>query len=102
LKIEYAGADLEKLCTNEAWLRRKRGDLAKRLPLRIKALEAARTVGELAAIDPLGRWHELTADRPGHWAGKLTDNWRLIMRPEGHANLRQSKHVTVVDITDYH
>ena len=102
LRVEYEDPKLEKLCTDESWMRRKRADISKRLPLRIKALEGANTVGDLQKDDPLGRWHELTADRSGHWAGKVSDNYRLVIRPEGDVETWKAISVTVIEIIDYH
>jgi len=102
VRVEYDDPKLERLCTDDAWMRRKRADIAKKLPLRIKALETADTVGDLPAIDPLGKWHELKGDRPGHWAGKVSDNYRLIVRPGGDGEAWEARVATVTEITDYH
>lgn len=82
-------------------MRRKRSDIADRLRLRIKALETAENVGELPTHDPLGKWHPLKADPEGLWAGRLSANYRLLIRPEGQ-NQQDAVVVTVVDIADYH
>lgn len=82
-------------------MRRKRSDIADRLRLRIKALETAENVGELPTHDPLGKWHPLRADLEGLWAGRLSANYRLLIRPEGQ-NQQDAVVVTVVDIADYH
>lgn len=83
-------------------MRRKRADIAPKLKLRIKALETVGSVGDLQTEDPLGYWHELSADRPGHWAGKLSRNYRLVIRPESDGETWEAVAVTVVEITDYH
>lgn len=83
-------------------MRKTRADIAAKLPLRIKALETADSVGDLPKEDPLGRWHELSSDRAGHWAGKLSDNYRLVVRPEGDGETWEAVTVTVIEITDYH
>ncbi|MDE1674979.1 type II toxin-antitoxin system RelE/ParE family toxin [Nocardia gipuzkoensis] len=98
----YDDKKLEQLCTNEREMRRKRGDIADKLRLRIKALETAKTVGELPTHDPLGRWHALSADLDGLWAGKLSANYRLLVRPEGEGEPFSAVTVTVIDIDDYH
>lgn len=46
-------------------MHRKRPDIEKKLRLRIKAIEAAETLGDLSKNDPLGRWHRLSGDREG-------------------------------------
>ena len=75
MKVRYEGRRLEKLCTDEREMRRKRSDIADRLRLRIKALETAENVGELPTHDPLGKWHPLRADLEGLWAGRLSANY---------------------------
>lgn len=102
LKVEYASAKLEKLCTDEHEMQRKRADIAKGLKLRIKALESAPLFGDLQTDDPLGRWHELTADHRGRWAGKLSVNQRLLVVPDGSVDADDAASVTVIDIVDYH
>jgi proteic killer suppression protein len=102
LRVLYENTKLEKLCTDEAWMRRKRADIEVKLKLRVKALEAAEKVGDLPTIDPLGAWHELTANWTGHWAGKVSRNERLIVRPIGDGETWEAVVVTVVGIADYH
>ena len=102
MRVDYGDRKLEKLCTNENEMQKKRADIAPKLKLRIKALETAGTVGDLQTDDPLGYWHELSADRAGYWSGKLSDNYRLMIRPEGHDETWEAETVTVVEITDYH
>ena len=101
MKVRYEGRRLEKLYTDEREMRRKRSDIADRLRLRIKALETAENVGELPTHDPLGKWHPLRADLEGLWAGRLSANYRLLIRPEGQ-NQQDAVVVTIVDIADYH
>lgn len=83
-------------------MRRKRADIADKLRLRVKALETAGAVGELPAHDPLGKWHQLGANLGGLWSGKLSDNYRLLIRPEGAAEPWDAVIVTVTAIDDYH
>lgn len=104
LDIGYGGdKKLEKLCTDEKEMRRRRSDIADKLRLRIKALEEASCVGELETVDPLGRWHRLDADWHGHWAGSVSRNHRIIVRPDGDGLDTDSVSVTVVEAgIDYH
>lgn len=39
--------------------------------------------------------HPLRGDRAGHWAVKVSGNWRVVFRFDGHD-------VKDVDLTDYH
>lgn len=100
LKVSFRGNKLEKLCTDENEMQKKRPDLKKKLRLRIKAMEASETLGSLPQDDPGGRWHALKGERAGTWAAELSGNWRLIIEPK--PNQPHARELTVVDVTDYH
>lgn len=101
LEVRYKDNKLERLCTDERDMRRRRPDIEKKLRLRVKALEAAQSLGDLPGDDPGGRWHELNGNRAGTWAGDLSGNWRLIVEPAP-INALNAVKVTVIDIEDYH
>ena len=102
MEVRYENKKLEKLCTDEREMRRKRADIADRLRLRVNALRTAETVGELSTHDPLGNWHPLGANLDGLWSGKLSANYRLLVRPDDSADPLYAVTVTVIDIDDYH
>lgn len=102
LEVRYEDKKLEKLCTDEREMRRKRGDIADKLRRRIKALETAETVGELLTHDPLGKWHPLGANLDGLWAGKLSANYRLLVRPEHSADPLCAVTVVVTEISNHY
>jgi proteic killer suppression protein len=102
LEVRYDDKKLAKLCTDEREMRKKRADIADRLRLRVKALETAETVGELSTLDPLGNWHQLGANLDGLWSGKLSPNYRLLIRPEDSTEPWDAVTVTVIEIFDYH
>jgi proteic killer suppression protein len=103
LEVRYEDKKLQKLCTDEREMRKKRADIAAKLRLRVKALETATTVGELSTHDPLGDWHQLSANLGGLWAGRVSKNHRLLVRPEDTDHEPWTAvTVTVVDIDDYH
>lgn len=102
MDVRYADKKLERLCTDEREMRRKRSDIATKLQMRIKALEASPTLGDLQAADPLGKWHPLTADLEGMWSGRLSRNDRILVRPGNTEDPVASVTVTVIDIKDYH
>jgi len=103
MQVLFASKSLERLCTDQREMRRRRADIAKKLPLRIKALEAAPTVGDLPAWDPSGKWHRLTQDRSGTWAAWVSRNHRIVVRPEGEGLDVDAVTVTVLDAgEDYH
>ena len=98
MRISYSSKQLRKECTDEREMKRRRGPLAAKLRLRINALEAAASMAELQSMDPLGRWHQLTADRAGQWASKLSANWRLVVEESDGDEVS----VLVIEIEDYH
>lgn len=81
-------------------MQKKRPDLKKKLRLRIKALAISETLGDLPNNDPGGRWHDLKGPLAGTWAGELSGNWRLLVKPS--PNQLNATEVTVMDIEDYH
>lgn len=100
MEVRYKDNKLEKLCTDQSEMRKKRPDLEKKLRLRIKALENSETLGDLPEDDPGGRWHDLKGKRAGTWAGDLSGNWRLIVQPS--SDTLTAVEVTVLEIKDYH
>ncbi|KIA73362.1 plasmid maintenance system killer protein [Arthrobacter sp. MWB30] len=102
MEVLFDDAKFEKLCTDEREMRKKREDVAGKLKLRMNALRTAVSVGELPTHDPLGKWHSLTGDLEGLWAGKLSANFRLLMRPENAEDPKAAVTVTVIKIDDYH
>lgn len=102
MEVRYGDRALEKLCTDEKQMRRHREDIAPRLRLRIAALKTATNIADLITLDPRGRWHALTADRAGTWAGTLSRNHRLVIRPLGEGLAVDAVEVAVIEIVDYH
>jgi proteic killer suppression protein len=103
LDVRYEDNKLQKLCTDEREMRRKRSDIAKKLRLRVNALEIAGCVGELTTLDPLGDWHQLSENLSEFWAGKLSENYRLLVRPEDAGDEPwRAVRLTVAKIDDYH
>lgn len=102
LEVLYKDKKLEKLCTDEREMRKKREDVADKLKRRIKALETAPSLGELPMHDPLGKWHQLAANLDGLWAGKLSANQRLLVQPDGSAERLDAVTVTVIQISNHY
>lgn len=100
MRVSYSSKQLRKECTDEREMKRQRGPLASKLRLRINALEAATSMADLQSMDPLGRWHQLTANRAGQWASKLSGNWRLVVE-EANGDAGEVA-VLVIEIEDYH
>ncbi len=107
MNVTYKTKSLEKLCTDEREMRKRRGDIEKRLRLRINALETFATLGDVVENDPLGDWHPLRENRSGQWAGKVSRNERLIVVPLSNGGVRiesilATTSVEVQGIEDYH
>lgn len=102
MEVKYVDNRLQKLCTDEREMQRKRGDIAKKLKLRLNDLRLATHVGHLPELSPKGGWHPVKKKFPGHWAGEVSYNERIVIRPEGSANLLTCTTVTVTFIGDYH
>jgi proteic killer suppression protein len=97
MQLKYASRELERICTNERYMKRRLGaQVAKALRLRIAELRYGSEMQDL--LQGTGRWEELGGDRAGTWSARLTANWRLIVRPEQ----RDIVAVTVLEIVDYH
>jgi proteic killer suppression protein len=97
VQLEYATRDLERICTDERYMKRRLGaQVVKALQLRIAELRYGIEMQDL--LQGTGRWEELRGHRAGTWSARLTANWRLIVRPEQ----RDVVTVTVVEIVDYH
>jgi toxin HigB-1 len=102
LEVNYEDKKLEKLCRDEREMRKHRADIAEKLRRRINALETANAVGELSTHDPLGYWHQLSGDLDSLWAGKLSENYRLLIQPDSPSEPWNAAKVTVIEIHDYH
>lgn len=107
MKLTYKTKSIEKICTDEKEMRKRRADIEKRLKLRINALEVNATLGDVVANDPLGNWHPLRGNRSGQWAGKVSSNERLIIEPLSNGEVRvesilSTTEAEVQGIEDYH
>jgi len=97
VELRYASNELERQCTDARHMQRRLGvERAKKLRLRIAELRRAVDFDDLLVMP--GLWEMLSADRSGQWSGRLTRNWRLIVRPE----VDDQVAVLVVEIVDYH
>ena len=96
MRVDFASRELERICTDSRYMRRKLGaQVAKTLRLRVAELMSVTHVRDL--LEGTGRWEELKGDRGGTWSARLSANWRLIIRPG-----EQGQQATVLDIEDYH
>ena len=79
MKINFNGKKIRELCEKQAVAKKKLGtDCARKLRVRLSALEAATSVACLVAGNP----HPLTGDRDGQFALDLAGGWRLVFAPD--------------------
>ena len=102
MEVRYVDNRLQKVCTDEREMQRKRGDIAKKLKLRINELRQATHVGHLPELNPGAGWHAVNKKFPGHWAGEVRFNERIVIRPEASANLLTCTTSTATFISAYH
>ena len=108
MKIGYKDQKLQDLCLKRAAAQKALGAAcAKKLMVRLQALEAAARVTDLVAGNP----HPLKGDRYGEFALDLAGGWRLTFVPahdpcptklDGGIDWAQVTIVTIEYIGDYH
>jgi proteic killer suppression protein len=110
MDILYADEEIERLCQDPRYAKRKLGGpSAKKLATRLDDLRAA---GALAVMPKLpGRFHALDRDLEGCYALDLHGGRRLVLRPatdplprrsDDSIDLTQITAVTIEQIGDYH
>lgn len=108
MRIGYKNKKLQDLCQKRTVAYKKLGmACARKLMIRLQALEAAGRVTDLVAGNP----HPLEGDRLGQFALELAGGWRLVFapaddpcptRPDGGIEWSQVTIVNIQYIGDYH
>lgn len=108
MEVRYKDKKLRDLCEKQAVAEKKLGAAsARKLKVRLVALEAAARVTDLVAGNP----HPLKGDRLGEFALDLAGGWRLVFapandpcptRPDGGIEWSQVTIVSIEYIGDYH
>lgn len=108
MEIRYKDKKIRDLCEKQAVAEKKLGAAsARKLKVRLQALEAATRVTDLVAGNP----HPLKEDRIGQFALDLAGGWRLVFvpandpcptRPEGGIDWFQVTIISIEYIGDYH
>jgi len=108
LEVRYTNKKIRELCEKQATAEKKLGAAcARKLKVRLLALEAATCVTELVAGNP----HPLKGDRNGQFALDLAGGWRLVFAPahdpcpirlDGSIDWFQVTIVSIEYIGDYH
>jgi plasmid maintenance system killer protein len=108
--VEFGTKKLGKELSDPKAIKRKYGDLAKGIITRLADLEAVETLAEMHTL-PAAQCHELTGDRAGYFAVKVSPNYRLIFLPyqqpppkleDGGIDLWAIQAIVITEITDYH
>lgn len=108
MEVRYKDKKIRDLCEKQAVAEKKLGAAsARKLKVRLVALEAAARVTDLVAGNP----HPLKGDRQGEFALDLAGGWRLVfapahdpcpMRPDGGIEWSQVTIISIEYIGDYH
>lgn len=108
MEVRYKDKKIRDLCEKQAAAEKKLGAAsARKLKVRLVALEAAARVTDLVAGNP----HPLKGDRLGEFALDLAGGWRLVFvpahdpcptRPDGGIEWSQVTIVSIEYIGDYH
>lgn len=103
MKITYATEKIEKIFEDTEQLKRKTGQMARKIIQRLDALRASNTFGIFLATG-LGRPERLTGDLEGYYSIRITDNYRLVVwvnMPQN-GDVRDADQVMVKGVVDYH
>lgn len=110
MEISYKTKKLEKQLTDPRLLVKSFGELARKVNQRIKELTDADDLAVLRTL-PAARCHELTGDRKGELAVKISGNYRLIFEPvndpipqkdDGGLDWEKVTKIRINQIEDYH
>lgn len=108
MEVRYRDKKIHELCEKQAVAEKKLGAAcARKLKVRLMALEAAARVTDLVAGNP----HPLKGDRLGQFALDLAGGWRLVFapthdpcpaRPDGGIEWFEVTMISIEFIGDYH
>lgn len=108
MEVRYKDKKIRELCEKQAAAEKKLGAAsARKLKVRLMALEAAARVTDLVAGNP----HPLKGDRFGQFALDLAGGWRLVFapdhdpcptRPDGSIDWTNVTIISIEYIGDYH
>ena len=102
MEIQYRDSKIEKVCLSMKEAKKKHGDLAEKIHLRIKQLLAVDNLEEAISVRSM-RLHPLKGDRDGEYAVSLNGNYRMIFTAvEKNGKLSEIKIITIEEIVDYH
>lgn len=103
MEIRYATKKLQKACEDPSEMRKRFSkDICHKLRLRLFEIKSVDSFQQLT--ETLGKWEALSGDYKGSWSGRLSANWRIIIRPVHDSTLYPPgvEVALVEEITDYH
>ena len=109
MELTYKNEKLKELCVNPKYnkeLVKKYGaDVAKKLPQRIKELEAFNSLNDIPTFPPFRR-HKLSGNREGEFAINITNQYRLIFRQKENniiiEDLRKIKEIEIMEVSKHY
>ncbi len=109
MELTYKNEKLKELCLNPKYnkeLVKKYGaDVAKKLPQRIKELEAFNSLNDIPTFPPFRR-HKLSGNREGEFAINITNQYRLIFRQKENniiiEDLRKIKEIEIMEVSKHY
>ena len=80
VEIHFANRKVQKLCIDKKAAQQRLGSIgAKRLAMRLRTLEAAESLQDVA--DEHKRFHALSRERKGQFALDIYQGYRLVIKP---------------------
>ncbi len=110
MEISYSSNKLQKQLTQARELVAAFGQMARKVSQRHEELKSADTLS-IMKLFPAAYCHELTGDRKGTLAVKVSGNYRMIFEPnhdpiphkeDGGLDWEKVTSITILEITDYH
>lgn len=110
MEISYRSNRLEKQLTQPRELAKTFGQLARKVSQRHEELKSADTLS-IMKLFPAAACHELSGDRKGTLAVKVSGNYRLIFEPNHNPTPRKEDGgldwgaitaITILEVEDYH
>lgn len=109
MELVYKNEKLKRLCEdanyNKVLIKSFGVEVAKKLPRRIMELKAFECLNDVPVCLPFRR-HKLTGNLKGNFAINITDQFRLIFRPQNNniviEDLRHIKYIEIMEVSKHY
>lgn len=109
MEIIFKDKAMERIFNSERELKRKYGENAKKIQLRMQVLAQALNLSEVPSQPP-DRRHPLTGNRMGFFAVDLKHPFRLVFEPigkieylkDGGLDLEKVTSIQIIEVVNYH